>query len=550
VVGVLSTIAPIAIGQPLNTAQIARRVAPTVVVIEGKTASGGTLVGSGFIATKDGKIVTSLHVIKDLQTATVQLANGRTVDSLLVLAADEKTDLAIIQISGFTSPKPNGDALDSLLADLPRLSQVLDLGNSDNVAVGEPVVVVGSPSGLGGTVTAGILSSVRDSNEGFKLLQTDAAVNPGNSGGPLVNGRAQAIGVIWAKLPSAEGLNFAVPINCVRSLLGNLHEPMTLDQMRASLSTVSTAEQPTKEPSLRETLDWLKEKIPLGAVHYTMRSNDGFAGQMSEQSVALSLDSCTAIAGRENAVTLAGNRGGFRLSYTVPLGALMAGEVARLENVWTGAASDAPYVGPGNSGVFVNGDKWGYRVILKSTSTDIFFKSVGFGSPPPPNPDTTKNTNTLYLIFNDESLARRVLTAFLHAADPCRKKELFWNGKVGNDDGGGSGSGSSGGADGKVSRVGGGVSAPVLLSKTEPMYSEEALKAKLEGTVTLYVQIDPSGHPTNIKVVKSLGLGLDENALDAVQKWTFRPGMLKGEPVTVEATIDVSFRLNVAPPKR
>jgi TonB family protein len=90
----------------------------------------------------------------------------------------------------------------------------------------------------------------------------------------------------------------------------------------------------------------------------------------------------------------------------------------------------------------------------------------------------------------------------------------------------------------------------VLLSKTEPMYSEEALKAKLEGTVTLYVQIDPSGHPTNIKVVKSLGLGLDENALDAVQKWTFRPGMLKGEPVTVEATIDVSFRLNVAPPKR
>jgi TonB family protein len=316
------------------------------------------------------------------------------------------------------------------------------------------------------------------------------------------------------------------------------------------LGTATVAGAHDEGPSLKGTLDWLKEKIPLGAVHYTLRFNDAFAGQMSEQSVAVSLDSCTAVTGRENAVTFAGNRGGFRLSYTVPLGALTAGDVARLENVWTGAASDAPYAGPGNSGVFVNGDKWGYRVILKSKSTDILFKSVGFGSPPPPNPDTTKNTNTLYLVFNDESLARRVLTAFLHAADLCRKKELFWNSEAGNGDGGGSGSGSSGGSDGKVSRVGGGVSAPVLLSKTEPMYSEEALRAKLEGTVMLYVQIDPSGHPTNIKVVKSLGLGLDEKAVEAVQKWEFSPGKKDGKPVTIEATIDVNFRLNVNPPKR
>ena len=89
----------------------------------------------------------------------------------------------------------------------------------------------------------------------------------------------------------------------------------------------------------------------------------------------------------------------------------------------------------------------------------------------------------------------------------------------------------------------GGVSAPVLLSKTEPEYSEEARKAKHQGTVMLYVQIDPSGHATNVKVVKSLGLGLDEKAMEAVAKWKFSPGKKDGKPVTVEATIEVNFRL-------
>ena len=116
-------------------------------------------------------------------------------------------------------------------------------------------------------------------------------------------------------------------------------------------------------------------------------------------------------------------------------------------------------------------------------------------------------------------------------------------GGVGNGDGGGYGPGSGGGVGGNVFRVGGGVSAPVLLSKTEPEYSEEARKAKHQGTVMLYVQIDPSGQATNIRVVKSLGLGLDEKAMEAVKKWKFAPGKKDGKPVTVEATIEVNFRL-------
>jgi len=116
-------------------------------------------------------------------------------------------------------------------------------------------------------------------------------------------------------------------------------------------------------------------------------------------------------------------------------------------------------------------------------------------------------------------------------------------GGVGNGDGGGYGPGSGGGVGGGVFRVGGGVSAPVLLQKTEPEYSEEARKAKHQGTVMLYVQIDPSGHATNVKVIKSLGLGLDEKAMEAVAKWKFAPGKKDGKPVTVEATIEVNFRL-------
>jgi TonB family protein len=95
-----------------------------------------------------------------------------------------------------------------------------------------------------------------------------------------------------------------------------------------------------------------------------------------------------------------------------------------------------------------------------------------------------------------------------------------------------------------VFRVGKGVAPPVLLSKTEPEYSEQARKARYQGSVMLYVQIDPSGEPTNIKVVRALGLGLDQKAMEAIAKWKFRPGSKEGNPVTVEATIEVSFRLS------
>jgi len=116
-------------------------------------------------------------------------------------------------------------------------------------------------------------------------------------------------------------------------------------------------------------------------------------------------------------------------------------------------------------------------------------------------------------------------------------------GGVGSGKGGGFGPGEGGGVGGGVYRVGGGVTAPSLLYKKEPEYSEEARKAKYQGTVLLYVEVDSSGKATNIKVQRSLGLGLDEKAIEAVKQWKFKPGYKDGKPVTVAATIEVNFRL-------
>jgi TonB family protein len=116
-------------------------------------------------------------------------------------------------------------------------------------------------------------------------------------------------------------------------------------------------------------------------------------------------------------------------------------------------------------------------------------------------------------------------------------------GGVGSGSGGGFGPGSGGGVGGGVFRVGGGVSPPQVISKIDPEYSEEARKAKYSGTVTLSVVVDTDGKARNIKVVKSLGMGLDEKAIEAVEKWKFRPGVKGGQPVNVSATIEVNFRL-------
>lgn len=116
-------------------------------------------------------------------------------------------------------------------------------------------------------------------------------------------------------------------------------------------------------------------------------------------------------------------------------------------------------------------------------------------------------------------------------------------GGVGSGSGGGVGPGEGGGVGGGVFRVGGGVSAPQLVYKVDPEYSEQARKSKYQGTVVLNLVVQKDGTVRDIRVMTSLGMGLDEKAIEAVKQWRFRPGMKGGKPVDVSAVIEVTFRL-------
>jgi protein TonB len=116
-------------------------------------------------------------------------------------------------------------------------------------------------------------------------------------------------------------------------------------------------------------------------------------------------------------------------------------------------------------------------------------------------------------------------------------------GSIGAGNGGGLGSGEGGNVGGGVYKVGAGVSSPVVVVKVDPEYSEEARKVKLSGSVLLAIIVDTEGRARDIHVSRSLGMGLDEKAIEAVEKWRFKPGMRNGQAVNVRATIEVNFRL-------
>jgi S1-C subfamily serine protease len=192
---------------------VSRKVTPAVVNIVSRGATGYRLAGgSGVIISSGGYIITNNHVIEDASTIDVTLNNRRTF-SAEVVGTDRQTDLALIKIEA---------------TDL----QPLSYGNSDWIEVGEWVLAVGNPFNLASTVTAGIVSAkARNINilsgsyavESF--IQTDATVNPGNSGGALVNTKGELVGIntaIITKSGLSEGYSFAIPSNLVKKIVTDL----------------------------------------------------------------------------------------------------------------------------------------------------------------------------------------------------------------------------------------------------------------------------------------------------------------------------------------
>lgn len=168
-------------------------------------------LGSGFIISDNGRIITNAHVVEGADTVTVTLKDGRILDGQ-VLGSDPVTDIAVIKVDE---------------QDLPTVA----LGNSDQLQPGEWSIAIGNPLGLDNTVTVGIISAVgRSSNQvgvpdkRVEFIQTDTAINPGNSGGPLLNQQGEVIGVNTAIINGAQGLGFAIPINMVERIATELAE--------------------------------------------------------------------------------------------------------------------------------------------------------------------------------------------------------------------------------------------------------------------------------------------------------------------------------------
>lgn len=180
--------------------EIAREQAPAVVLIEALDDQGQVSgQGSGFLVTTAGTVVTNLHVLRGAVRIQVRLASGDLYQTTELVDIDEVRDLALVRIRGYGLP-------------------TVTLGDSETVEVGEPVVVISSPSGLTNSLSTGILSGVRRL-ETHRIFQMTAPIGQGSSGGALFDSQGRVIGVVTYRLQGGQNLNFAIPINYVRGLI-------------------------------------------------------------------------------------------------------------------------------------------------------------------------------------------------------------------------------------------------------------------------------------------------------------------------------------------
>jgi serine protease Do len=208
---------PIAAGPVLVEEQqvvdIYEETSPAVVQI-----GVGLSTGSGFLIDDDGHILTNSHVVENVSSVTVTLSDGTEADGR-VLGVDAADDLALVKV------------------DASEVSHItpLTLGDSDDLQPGQIAIALGSPYGLEGTITVGVISGLDRTLTGddgrpiTRVIQTDAALNPGNSGGPLLNSEGEVIGINTAvESQSADGVGFAVPIDTAKEVLLRLQEGETV----------------------------------------------------------------------------------------------------------------------------------------------------------------------------------------------------------------------------------------------------------------------------------------------------------------------------------
>lgn len=192
-------------------------------------------VGSGFIVSEDGRVLTNAHVVEGADTVQVTLKDGRSFEGT-VLGTDPVTDVAVIDIEA---------------NDLPMVRV-----NETELRPGETAIAIGNPLGLDNTVTVGIISAtgrtsgqVGISDKRVDFIQTDAAINPGNSGGPLLNARGEVVGMNTAIISGAQGLGFAIPMEAVQRISGQLIADGKVDHPFIGIQMV------TLSPEVRESIN-------------------------------------------------------------------------------------------------------------------------------------------------------------------------------------------------------------------------------------------------------------------------------------------------------
>ena len=252
-----------------SVSQIYAQTSPSVALIsaEGSSGSGGT--GSGFLLDAKGHVVTNDHVVEAGRTYTVRFGeDGKALPAKLI-GSDASTDLAVLEVD---PTKVSGE------------TKPLQLADSSALRPGDEAIAIGSPFGLSGTVTTGIISALDreiESPNGFPIsgvLQTDAAINPGNSGGPLLNASGQVIGVnsqIASSSRQSSGVGFAVPVDTVKEVVPKL---LSGGEIKYAYMGVSTTTSPNND----------------GAVVAAIPANGPAAGSGLRQG-----DKITAVAGKK-----------------------------------------------------------------------------------------------------------------------------------------------------------------------------------------------------------------------------------------------------------